>query len=309
LSRIMFRLLLVCCLSLALLVASASHTSAQEFPPPTGFVSDYAGVFSDDVKAQLEGLLRQFEQESTVEVVVVTVPDLQGESIEAYSVSLFEKWGIGKKGVDNGVLLLLATQDRKVRIEVGYGMEPYLTDGQVGRILDNEVIPDLKAGNFSLGLLKGARGIVQAIKASDYQPGTVRARPLVNPLIESIQRNLWLVIGLGAVSVYLMAYMARSKSIALGGIWGAGSGVLLGWVSYGLIGLVVGAIGLGLVGLLLDALLSSAYRFQASSGRPTGWRQTWGGFSGGSPPGWSGGRGFGGFGGGRSGGGGASRGF
>ncbi len=158
---------------------------AQEFPKPVGFVNDFAGVIPDDTESQLETALQQFEQEQTVEVTVVTVPSLEGDSIEGYAVRLFKEWGIGKKGVDNGVLLLVAVGERDVRIEVGYGMEPYITDGQAGRILDERVIPDLRLDNYAMGILRGIQGIEQAIYASDYVPGQ-GAPPPLQPLLRCL---------------------------------------------------------------------------------------------------------------------------
>lgn len=284
---------------------------AQEFPKPVGFVNDFAGVIPDDTESQLETLLQQFEQDTTVEIAVVTVPSLNGDTIEGYAVRLFQQWGIGKKGVDNGVLLLVTVAERDVRIEIGYGMEPYITDGQAGQILDTRVIPDLKQGNYALGILKGAQGIEQVIQASDYVPGTVRP-PASNPLSEAFQGKLWILIVLAGISMYLFSFFARSKAVWPGGIWGAITGGVIGWVIGGALAIILGSLIAWFVGVLLDAMLSSAYRNQVSGGKPTGWHQSWGGFSGmGGLGGWGGGGGggFGGFGGGRSGGGGASRGF
>ncbi len=282
---------------------------AQSFPQPTGYVNDFAGLLSSDTRAGLEEALRLFEQETTVEIAVVTLPDLGGTTVEDYASRLFERWGIGKVGVDNGVLLLVAKDERRVRIEVGYGMEPYITDAQTGRILDNEVVPNLRQENYSLGIVKGARAIAQTIKDSSYQPGSVRPRSQANRIASAFGDKLWLLFLMGAASVYLLAYMARTRDFWLGGLWGAGIGALLGWIVGSLLFIVGGVVLAGLLGLGLDALLSSAYRWQASSGKPTNWRRTWGGFSGAGKGPWTGGGGFGGFGGGRSGGGGASRGF
>ncbi|MBI2916864.1 MAG: TPM domain-containing protein [Chloroflexi bacterium] len=293
---------------LGMLVA-AGGAFAQGLPEPSGFVNDFADLLAPDVEASLEQALRDLEQETTVELTVVTVSDLGGDSVEGYAVRLFERWGIGKKGTDNGVLLLVARDERRVRIEVGYGLEPYLTDSHAGRILDTEVMPDFRKDDYSLGIIKGARAIAQAINDSTYQPGSVRARPRFEQVTTSLADKLWLLFPLGAFSVYLLAYMARTKAIWLGGIWGAVVGGTLGWAIGGLLLIVLGVLAAGVLGLFLDAALSSAYRYQATSGRQTSWRHTRGGFSGAGRGGWTGGGGFGGFGGGRSGGGGASRGF
>lgn len=296
---------------LALVVAVWTTTApgaalAQDLPKPVGYVNDFAGVIPDEVRSSLEDALRQTEQETSVEAVLVTVPDLGGSTIEEYAVRLFEEWQIGKKGEDNGVLLILAVEERKVRIEVGYGLEPYITDGRAGRILDESVIPDLRQDNFALGLARGALAIRTALDESGYTSGEPpRAEA---GALDGISNWLWLIVVAGGFSVYLFSYMARTRSIWLGGIWGAGAGAAAGWILAPWLGILVGIAGGAVLGLALDAILSSAYRNQSSAGRPTGWTHTWGGFSGaGRGPGTGGG--FGGFGGGRSGGGGASRGF
>ncbi len=309
----MKRLLLLIATLITLFPASVALAD-QPPPKPVGYVNDFANVISSDVEAPLEDALRLFEEETTVELVVVTVTDLGGTTVEDYAVRLFGDWGIGKKGVDNGVLLILSVSERRVRIEVGYGMEPYLTDGQVGRILDNDVLPDLRQDNYALGLLKGARKIAETIKNSDYQPGSVRAKPLVQTIPFPVQGDArtWVLLGLAAASLYVVSFMARTKSFWFGGLWGAGAGGLLGWIWGETWTLIALPIGLGVLGLMLDAMLSSAYIHQKKSGKPTPWHQSWGGFSGTGRGGWSGGKGmggFGGFGGGRSGGGGGSRGF
>lgn len=298
--------------ALAAVILASTALADSPLPRPVGYVNDFAGVIPADVQGPFEDALRLFEQETTVEVVVVTVKDLGGTTVEDYAVRLFSDWGVGKKGVDNGVLILLAVKERGIRIEVGYGMEPYLTDGKVGRILDNEVLPDLRQDNYSLGLLKGARAVAQTIKDSGFEPGSVRARPPVEKIPLPFQGGAksWVLLALAAASLYAVSFMARSKSFWFGGIWGAGAGGLVGWLLGIPIWMTVGAaMGMGALGLGLDAVLSSAYVYQKKSGGSTRWHQSWGGFSGGGRGGWGGGKGFGGFGGGRSGGGGASRRF
>ncbi len=102
---------------------------------PEGFVNDYANVLSLEEEADLESVLKTYEQNSTYEVAVVTVRSTAEETIESYAVQLFEDWGIGKRGQDTGVLMLIAVQDRRVRIEVGYGLEPLLTDAESQRMI------------------------------------------------------------------------------------------------------------------------------------------------------------------------------
>lgn len=297
---------LVLTLSAIALALFPGAAAAQELPKPVGYVNDFANVFPEEVRVNLEDALRQTEQETSVEEVVVTVPNLGGSTIEEYAVRLFEEWEIGKRSEDNGILLILAVEERKVRIEVGYGLEGYITDGRAGRILDEAVIPDLRNDEFALGLAKGALAIRMALDETGYtsgQPAPVEANPL-----DGLTDWLWIIVTIGLTSIYLVSYMARTRSIWLGGIWGAGIGALGGFFLAPWFWIPIGLVAGGLLGLALDALLSSAYSNRSGSGRSTGWTHTWGGFSGaGRGPGSHGG--FGGFGGGGSGGGGASRGF
>jgi uncharacterized protein len=282
---------------------------AQEFPDPVGYVNDFAGVIPEDVEAGLEEALRLTEQETSVQEVVVTVKDLDGSTIEVYAVQLFEAWKIGQRGKDNGVMLIMAVEERRVRIEVGYGLEPYITDGRAGRILDESVIPDLRDGNYALGLTKGAQAIRLALDQTGYTAGEPPP-PSPDDFRVRVSAWVWAVVGLGLVTVYLAGYMARSRGVWLGAVWGGLVGGFTGWVLATWTGFGLGALAGLFTGLLLDAVLSSAYRNRVRTGRSTAWRDTWGGFGG---AGWrgSGGGTSGGFrgGGGRSGGGGASRGF
>src|SRR5205814_7168110 len=116
-------------------------TIASALPPkPSSYVSDFAGVIDAQTRQQLESVLAELEQKTSAEVAVVTVRGLEGRDIEGYANDLFTAWGIGKKGKDNGVLFLISPQDRKMRIEVGYGLEGILPDGAVGRIRDTYVL-------------------------------------------------------------------------------------------------------------------------------------------------------------------------
>jgi len=298
-------------IALAILVAIllTGVAFAQDFPQPTGrLVNDFAGVLSPGAEAQLENRLLQLEKDTTDEVAVVTVVSLEDSPIEDYASELFQKWGIGKKGKDNGVLFIVAPNERKVWIEVGYGLEPVLTDGRSGRILDNEVLPGFREGDYETGITNGVIAIEGYLR-------TPLAPLQDNPVRRAVSTADFLpplLIGLGIASIYIFGFMARSKSIWLGGIWGGGVGAVLGLVAGGLLGLILFTIGLTGLGLFLDWLLSRNYKATKSLGHSTGWGSTWGGFRG--PYGGFGGGSFGGgggfhFGGGASGGGGAGRGW
>jgi uncharacterized protein len=144
----------------ALLLIISASMSGQNFPSPQGYVSDYANVISQETESKITGIARAIEQATTAEVAVVTIPNLSPYgSIEEYSIELATDWGIGKEGKDNGMLLLLALEERKVRIEVGYGLEGAFTDGLTGRIRDKSLIPYFKNNDFGTGFLKAMEGI------------------------------------------------------------------------------------------------------------------------------------------------------
>lgn len=130
---------------------------------PVGHVNDRADVLPADVEATLEARLRAYEEATSVEVAVVTVESLEGATVEERAVRLFNEWGIGKRGLDNGVLFLVALADRRMRIETGYGIEPDLTDAHARRILDYEVVPLFKAEDYVAGITAGVDGILDRL--------------------------------------------------------------------------------------------------------------------------------------------------
>ena len=146
------RKIITCTIFFALLAAKPLLAA---LPQPTGYVNDFAKILDSKTKNYLEGTARAFEQKSGNEIAVVTIPSLKGDPIEDYAVKLYETWGIGKKGKDNGVLILVAPNDHKMRIEVGYGLEGIINDAKAGRIIREKMIPYFKEGNFSAGILNG----------------------------------------------------------------------------------------------------------------------------------------------------------
>jgi uncharacterized protein len=134
-----------------------------KFPALSGQVVDTAGMIDSDSKERLSQMLRAHEELTTEQVVVVTLPDLQGSTIEDFGYQLGRFWGIGQKGKDNGALLIVAKDERKVRIEVGYGLEDRLTDAQSSVIINQIITPAFKQGDFVGGISKGTEAIVQVL--------------------------------------------------------------------------------------------------------------------------------------------------
>jgi uncharacterized protein len=152
-------------LFLLLLLAAATPAAAQKFPPLTGRVVDTAGLLTPAQQQALSQKLEALEKASTRQLVVATVPDLQGYAIEDYGYKLGRAWGIGQKGANNGALLLVAKNDRKVRIEAGYGLEPILTDAFNKDVIDEKIVPAFKAGDYPGGINAGVDALIQQLQA------------------------------------------------------------------------------------------------------------------------------------------------
>ena len=126
---------------IALLVAVGAAHAAPTFPPLSGRVVDDAGILPQDVRDQLTALLAEHEQQTGNQVVVATIKSLQGNDIAQYGYQLGRAWGIGQKGKNTGAIIIVAPNERKVRIEVGYGLEGALTDAQTKLIIENTILP------------------------------------------------------------------------------------------------------------------------------------------------------------------------
>ncbi len=150
-------------LILLLILASPALASEPKFPPLTGRVVDDAGVLDAWTQSELSDMLATHEGATGEQVVVVTLPSLQGYSIEDFGYQLGRHWGIGQKGKNNGVLLIVAPKEHKVRIEVGYGLEGELTDAASRTIIDNYILPSFKRGDFNAGVLAGTTSILQVL--------------------------------------------------------------------------------------------------------------------------------------------------
>ncbi|WP_205481063.1 TPM domain-containing protein [Sphingomonas arenae] len=148
---------------LLLWLAPAAH--AQQFPPLTGRVVDNANLLSPADEAELTAELQNLEQRSSRQLVVATVPSLGGYEIEDYGYRLGREWGIGQKKANNGAILLVAPNERKVRVEVGYGLEPILTDAFSNRVIDEAILPRFKAGDMPGGIKAGVDALIAQLQA------------------------------------------------------------------------------------------------------------------------------------------------
>ncbi len=155
-------------LVILLTILSSGTLRAQRLPKPVGFVNDFAGVIDSRSSAEMEGIARALQQKTGAEIAVVTVEtiELYG-SVEEYSIELATAWGIGKEGEDTGILILLAMQEREVRLEVGYGLEGIIPDGLAAEIIDQSMLPALRMDDYGNGMLKGVQAVAGII-AREY---------------------------------------------------------------------------------------------------------------------------------------------
>ncbi len=276
-------------------VAQSTHAATIKL---TKYVTDTANVIPDDVETSLEGVLRDFEMETSNQFVIVTIPNLpQGDTIETAAYSIFNNNNLGQKDKNNGLLFLLSTAERKTRFEVGYGLEPVFPDILAGRVLSEDIAPAFKAGDYGSGMTIAANKVMEILRKGDvYQKTAQDTESTATGDINLISTILFIVIFIFRI---LFHFFAKSKSIL--------AGIVLGTI-VGLIGfLITGTVlmfGFIVLGGLLDWMASTAIGKKLQ-----GWSMPrgvhWGGGGG-----WSSGRG-GGFsgGGGSSGGGGASGGY
>ena len=286
-------------LALLLFAVQGVETAlALTIAPPTGHVNDRAGILDAATVKQLESFLADFEKSDSTQIVVLTVPNLGGQPLEAFSLAVAEQWGVGQKGKDNGALLLVARDERRIRIEVGYGLEGRLTDLTAGQIIRNVITPAFRQGNFDLGVTRGVQAMVAAVKG-EYKAGSSGAGKIVK--VNHDNMLIFLVFGLFMIG----RIFGRRKPLAA--VAGGGFAFCLGWMFFGLVGALLLLLTLaGAIGGFLAAALAPLRAVQGNPfGRGGGYGGSFGGFGGGG--GFSGG-GFSG-GGGGFGGGGASGGW
>lgn len=282
---------------LASCLVGVSTVFAYDIPAKAiGYVNDYADIISPSTQKILEDKLSLFASQTFNEIVVVTVPDLgTDDTIETLGIKIADKWKVGNEKEDNGVILLIARDNRKARIEVGYGLEGVLTDSVSAQILQNDIFPSFKKGDYEGGILSGVEHIMGTIEGQVYmREGSTRSSNLFTVFKNNFELfifgGFWLLI-------ILAEFLARSRAWWQGGVIGLVLGIIFGLIFHS--GLYIGlwALFLGLLGLLVDFILSRMGPFDkgGSGGIPF----IWGGFGGK-------GGGFRGFGGGSFGGGGSS---
>jgi uncharacterized protein len=206
-------------LQIALLWTCAmAAQAALQFPELTGRVVDNAQLLDTQTRTQISQMLQAHEQATGEQVVVVTLANLQGASIEDFGYQLGRSWGIGEKGKDSGALLIVARDDRKVRIEVGYGLEERLTDAQSSVIINQVITPAFKNGDFVGGISKGTQAIIQVLGGN----------PLAEPAQAADEDDFFVEHGLLLLGLIVLAIVVLNMSGFGGSGRGGGGGGYVG---------------------------------------------------------------------------------
>ena len=236
-------------LALALALALAAASGAQPVPALTGRVVDGAEVLSPWVEDALTARLAALEDSTTAQLVVLTVPSLGGEPIEPYANRVFRAWGLGQAEADNGVLLLVARDDRELRIEVGYGLEGVLTDAESSSIIRNVIVPRFRDGDYDAGVLNGVDAVLDRVgggggrrpaaralggeiartyRSNRDRPSDRRGDPFFGLLWLLLPTAMWVgtmragssdVLGLGCMTLFLSVFFVIGAMIWTGGDW------------------------------------------------------------------------------------------
>ncbi|MFD0739966.1 TPM domain-containing protein [Lysobacter koreensis] len=272
------RLLLLIALLLACAVAQAQQLAA--IPALDSPVVDTTGTLDGIARQNLEAQARALQQRKGSQLQVLVVPTTQPEDIAQYAVRAYDQWKLGRKGVDDGVLLLVAKDDRRVRIEVGYGLEGAIPDATAIRVISEYMVPKFRANDYAGGISDATAVLVKLIDGEPLPAPMVDQRPAS----QGDGGGSWLM---ALFVAFIVAQVARGifgkAPSLLRGVIGAGAAGGIAWLISSL--LLVGGIG-ALIGLFMGLASAPAGRFARDSG--------WGGFGGG---GWGGGGGFGGGGG------------
>lgn len=268
----------------------AAVAKSADIPEFSSWVVDTTGTLDAATKTQLEQRLEELNKTKGAQLAVLVVPTTGSTDLESYALQAFEQWRIGRKSVDDGILFLIAKDDRKLRIEVGYGLEGAVPDLLAGRIIREQVTPRFKQGDYSAGIVAGVDSLITLINGEDLPPPAKGASSSSNSNDNDIPFIVYL--GLGGMALLLPVGVA---ALFIGAFIGIASG------SFGIgIAAAIGAFLLSLLGAILGIRGKTTFSHASGSSRSGG------GFGGGFGGGSSGGGGFGGGGGGSSGGGGAS---
>jgi len=249
-------------------------------PPLEHRVTDLTATLNADQTAALEQTLAAFEAKKGAQIAVLIVPTTQPEEIEQYSIRVVDQWKLGRKGVDDGVLLLVAKDDHRVRIEVGYGLEGALPDAIAKRIVEEDIVPRFRQGDFYGGIAAGVDRVTRVIDGEPLPPP--RAQPQPQP-----QFNIESLLLIGFVLVFVIGGILRA---IFGRVLGSGIiATIAAAIAWFLAGTLIAALAVGFIAFILGLIGGTRGLW---GGYPGGWSSGSGGFGGGGFSG--GGGGFGG---------------
>lgn len=235
-----------CAWVLLLAVPGQAAAATPQVPSPAGPVTDLAGILDAGNRQRLLQIIQEVRERTTAEIAILTVPSTAPETIEEYSVAVFDRWKIGKRGQDNGLLFLVAVQDRRLRITTGYGLEGILPDGKIGEIRDREILPYFRAGRYAEGILRGTGELARVILGQGQEDarGQQPAAPAARHQSRFGSRSTGILLG---IFIFLVLFSAGLSSVdrpasartrgqrRRGGSWWIGSGPG-GWSSGGVSG-------------------------------------------------------------------------
>ena len=202
-----------CILLLACVVTSSALTASVQIPAPSSPVVDQAGVLDAPTRERLLRIIADVRDRTTAEMAVLVVQSTAPDTIEDYSIAVFDRWKIGQRGKDNGLLFLMAVQDRRLHITTGYGVEGILPDGKVGEIRDRVILPAFRAGHYAEGILQGTTALA-AVLLGEAPAGAPAARSQRSR--HGGMTGVLLIVFVGLI-LFSVALSAMDRRTALGG--------------------------------------------------------------------------------------------
>ena len=197
---------------LAFLFVSITAVNAQDFPEPTGFVVDQANILTAEQEVQLTQKLEALKTQSNREFAIATISDLQGYDIADYGYQLGRFWGVGNEGLDDGILLIIAPNERKMRIEVGYGLEGIITDGLSGQIIRQNITPQFKAGNMFAGIDAGVDAIGSQLLLTPEEAAELAKQADAEARNDKKSGRIWnLIFWLFIIFIVILPMIRRAK--------------------------------------------------------------------------------------------------
>lgn len=210
---------------LLLIILFPVIAGGTQVPELNDYVNDYAEILSDQEEADISAVCADLQDATDVHLVVLTVESLNGNSIEQFSIEVAEAWGVGNRERDDGLIILVAKEERRVRIEVGYGLEGDITDVASAYIIDRQMVPAFKDGEYGAGLLQGVESLSELARGADLEDLKPTYEPPPYRLSESQMRNILSFLTL--VWILMLVFLRKAKWLVLGTVLMLGALALL----------------------------------------------------------------------------------